>query len=93
MSILFGPGESPFQSSSKGRGKGNQGKSSSSSNNKHEELLVFGYECKFFRDDIVATDVNNGRTLIPWMGNNDLMIDRFVYSSYIFFFFLIVVLR
>ena len=77
MSILFGPGESSIPSNSKGRGKRKQGTSSSS--NKQEDLLVFGYECKFFKDDITAQNVNSGKTLIPWMGNSDLMIDRFVF--------------
>lgn len=44
---------------------------------KYDKLLVFGYHCKFFRDDEMAVKVNEGKTLIPWMGNQDLMIDRY----------------
>ncbi|XP_063606656.1 protein suppressor of white apricot-like [Penaeus indicus] len=46
-------------------------------NNGHEELLVFGYSCKLFRDNEKAQYVDKGEHLIPWMGDNSLMVDRY----------------
>lgn len=43
-----------------------------------EDLLVFGYSSKLYRDDVRAFSVNNGHTLIPWMGDEQLMIDRYI---------------
>lgn len=41
-----------------------------------DELLVFGYACKLYRDDAKAILENSGQLLIPWMGDNSLMVDR-----------------
>ncbi|XP_033030870.1 splicing factor, suppressor of white-apricot homolog isoform X2 [Lacerta agilis] len=41
------------------------------------ELLVFGYACKLFRDDEKALQQEQGRHLIPWMGEPSIMIDRY----------------
>ncbi|XP_054853049.1 splicing factor, suppressor of white-apricot homolog isoform X2 [Eublepharis macularius] len=41
------------------------------------ELLVFGYACKLFRDDEKALQQEQGRHLIPWMGDASIMIDRY----------------
>ena len=41
-----------------------------------DELFVFGYACKLFRDDDKALLENSGQLLIPWMGDGSLMIDR-----------------
>lgn len=45
-----------------------------------DELLVFGYGCKLFRDDSKALLEDSGQLLIPWMGDTSLMIDRYVCS-------------
>ena len=45
---------------------------------KKEDLLVFGYACKLFRDDERAIAIDRGKLLIPWMGDENLMIDRSV---------------
>ena len=48
--------------------------------NKNDDLLVFGYACKLFRDNQKARDIDKGKLLIPWMGDERLMIDRSVIS-------------
>ncbi|XP_018099661.1 splicing factor, suppressor of white-apricot homolog isoform X2 [Xenopus laevis] len=60
-------------------GKGKKGRSSSSSGKSAAvaELLVFGYACKLFRDDEKALYHEQGRHLIPWMGDSQIMIDRY----------------
>lgn len=45
---------------------------------KHAELLVFGYACKVFRDDPKALFHDDGKHLIPWMGDKNITIDRSV---------------
>ncbi|XP_045466219.1 protein suppressor of white apricot isoform X2 [Harmonia axyridis] len=42
-----------------------------------EKLLIFGYACKLFRDDEKALHIDQGKHLIPWMGNESLKIDRY----------------
>ena len=42
-----------------------------------DELLVFGYACKLYRDDAKAIAEDSGVYLIPWMGDHSLMIDRY----------------
>lgn len=44
--------------------------------NVQEELMVFGYSCKLYRDDAKAMAEDSGVYLIPWMGDHSLMIDR-----------------
>ncbi|KAJ2940303.1 hypothetical protein O0L34_g11875 [Tuta absoluta] len=44
---------------------------------KKEELFVFGYSCKLFRDDVRALQIDQGKHLIPWMGDETLKIDRY----------------
>ena len=43
-----------------------------------DDILVFGYSCKIFRDDERAESVDAGQYLVPWMGDDRLMIDRSV---------------
>lgn len=45
---------------------------------KCEDLLIFGYACKLFRDDDKAKHIDQGKHLIPWMGDNLLKIDRLI---------------
>ncbi|CAF1047243.1 unnamed protein product [Adineta steineri] len=44
---------------------------------KEEELIVFGYSCKLFRDDFSAKAIDRGQSLIPWNGDENVMIDRY----------------
>ena len=41
-----------------------------------ESLLVFGYACNVYCDDEKAVYFEDRRHLIPWMGDESLMIDR-----------------
>lgn len=41
-----------------------------------DELFIFGYACKLYRDDTKAIMEDSGQLLIPWMGDSSLMVDR-----------------
>ena len=43
-----------------------------------DELLVFGYTSKLYRDDTRALLEDSGALLIPWMGDSSLLVDRCV---------------
>lgn len=53
-----------------------------------DDLLIFGYACKIFRDDDKARYIDQGKHLIPWMGDNSLKIDRLIFQTFFVFFFL-----
>lgn len=64
MSILLGPfekGQKPLENNSKD----------------DREFLVFGYQCRLYRNDEKATMENEELLLIPWMGDRSLMVDRY----------------
>lgn len=43
----------------------------------NSELLVFGYQCKIYRDDAKATWIDQGKHLIPCPSNTSLKVDRY----------------
>lgn len=49
-----------------------------------DDLLIFGYACKIFRDDDKARYIDQGKHLIPWMGDNSLKIDRLIQIAFYF---------
>ena len=63
MSILLGLYEEESQSTEKAE---------------DDDLLVFGYACKLYKDEVKALLEDSGQLLIPWMGDGSLMIDRCV---------------
>ena len=42
------------------------------------DLLAFGYSCKLFNDDVSANFLEQGKNLVPFLGDNNLLIDRSV---------------
>jgi hypothetical protein len=52
--------------------------SKSKSDSNSDQLFVFGYSCKLFRDDERAQQMDCGQHLIPWMSSETLLIDRSV---------------
>ncbi|XP_065663694.1 uncharacterized protein LOC100210071 isoform X2 [Hydra vulgaris] len=76
MSILYDP-EEEFKKSHSSYSRRSNDNYQSETAIKYDDLLVFGYECKLFRDDQQAESVNKGETLIPWMGDKMLLIDRY----------------
>ncbi|XP_021374796.1 splicing factor, suppressor of white-apricot homolog isoform X1 [Mizuhopecten yessoensis] len=49
-----------------------------------EELFVFGYACKVFRDDEKASFVDQEKHLIPWMSDDRVLIDRYDGRGHLF---------
>lgn len=70
MSILMGPFE---------KGGSSHSKKTKEEGESLEDLMVFGYQCKLYRDDVKAELENSGSMLIPWMGDSSLMVDRYIY--------------
>lgn len=58
------------------RGVLRQRQMESETKDKFEDLLVFGYACKLFRDDEKALSIDQGSHLIPLMGDEAVQIDR-----------------
>jgi hypothetical protein len=42
-----------------------------------EGLVIVGYESNLFRNDRLSESIERGEHFIPWMGKEDLMIDRY----------------
>ena len=71
MSVLFDPHEVGIngQASSRRVPKNRR---------KEDDLLVFGYACKFFENSGKGALFDEEKSLIPWMGDESLLIDRSV---------------
>ncbi|XP_015276982.1 PREDICTED: splicing factor, suppressor of white-apricot homolog, partial [Gekko japonicus] len=71
------PGAACSSAAAGGPAGGGEGGGGSGGGGGRVELLVFGYACKLFRDDEKALQQEQGRHLIPWMGDASIMIDRY----------------
>ncbi|XP_030073685.1 splicing factor, suppressor of white-apricot homolog isoform X2 [Microcaecilia unicolor] len=60
-----------------GKGERKTTASTEEAGGRKAELLVFGYACKVFRDDEKALFHEQGKHLIPWMGDRKIQIDRY----------------
>ncbi|XP_054715820.1 splicing factor, suppressor of white-apricot homolog [Uloborus diversus] len=49
----------------------------------NEKLFLFGYSCKIFPNDDKSLFIGQGKHLIPWMGDETLMIDRYDVRGYL----------
>ncbi|RWS24655.1 Splicing factor: suppressor of white-apricot-like protein [Leptotrombidium deliense] len=50
-------------------------------NREDDELLVFGYSCKLFKDEKKARLIDQGKHLIPWMGCERYLQDLRLYEA------------
>lgn len=66
MSIILGPYDE----------RGGSSTSNQRDSTEDDDLFVFGYACKLFRDEAKALLESSGQMLIPWMGDGSLMVDR-----------------
>ncbi|KAH9413675.1 hypothetical protein DERP_009379 [Dermatophagoides pteronyssinus] len=48
-----------------------------------DQLFIFGYQCKLYRDDEKSRWINNGKHLIPWIGDHNILIDRYDVRGYL----------
>ncbi|XP_058963953.1 splicing factor, suppressor of white-apricot homolog isoform X2 [Pocillopora verrucosa] len=71
MSVLFDPHEVGIN------GQSNLRKGARPPRRKEDDLLVFGYACKLFENNQTAASFDEEKSLIPWMGDESLLIDRY----------------
>lgn len=71
MSVLFDPHEVGIN------GQSNLRKGARPPRRKEDDLLVFGYACKLFENNQTTASFDEEKSLIPWMGDESLLIDRY----------------
>lgn len=71
MSFLIKKNDQPPKKRKRqGKDRANKAKRS------YDDVMVVGYHCKLFQDDVMARYIEEGKHLIPWMGDESILVDR-----------------
>ena len=74
--VTFGGAAMSVLNKTKSSAKSDRFKRHNKAQDEEDEMLIFGYSCKLYRDDEKALQEDEGTLLIPWMGEKSLMVDR-----------------
>lgn len=55
-----------------------------SESNTFQDLCLVGYSCNLYKDDLTALKLEDKNYLIPWNGDQDLLIDRYDCRGYLY---------